>query len=119
MHNFRELNIWKEGVDLAVSVNTVCNSFPEYETFGISSQLRRCSVSIPSNISEGSSRVSNKDFVRFLRISLGSAFELETQLTISAKLDYIEDQHELFEQLNKQQRKIHNFIKKIENNTNR
>ena len=86
MHNFKELNIWKKSIDLSVEVYELTKSFPDSEKFGLVSQLRRCVVSIPSNIAEGSSRSSDKDFARFLQIALGSAFELETQILISEKV---------------------------------
>lgn len=113
MHNFRELKIWQEGIKLAVEINQLCNDFPDYERYGLSSQMRRCSVSIPSNISEGCSRTSEKELIRFLRIALGSNYELETQLIIAKELKYIESDHSIFDFNNKVQRMIWNFITKI------
>ena len=83
MHNFKELKIWQEGMELAVEISKLCNEFPDYERYGLSSQMRRCSVSIPSNIAEGCSRASTKDLTRFLRIALGSNYELENTITNS------------------------------------
>ncbi len=88
MHNFRELQVWKKARILAKEVYLVSTDFPEGEKFGLTSQVRRSMISIPSNIAEGSSRNSSKDFVRFLRIALGSAFELETQLLLSIDLGF-------------------------------
>ena len=113
MHNFRELEIWKSSLKLASEVGLLCNDFPDYEKWGISSQIRRSAVSIPSNIAEGCARDSDKDFHRFLRIALGSAYELETQLLISIELKYLDSNHEVFERLNKIQKQLFNFIKKI------
>lgn len=90
MHNFKELNIWKESVNLVVNLYGITKDFPRSEQFGLISQIRRCSVSIPSNIAEGSGR-SDADFKRFLSISISSAFELETQLIIANRLEYIAD----------------------------
>ena len=73
-------------------VYRITSSFPETEKFGITSQLRRASVSVPSNIAEGCSRKSNKDFSRFLEIAIGSMYELETQLTISNDLGFLDDE---------------------------
>ena len=73
-------------------VYRITSSFPETEKFGITSQLRRASVSVPSNIAEGCSRKSNKDFSRFLEIAIGSMYELETQLTISNDLGCLDDE---------------------------
>ncbi|MEL6558041.1 MAG: four helix bundle protein [Bacteroidota bacterium] len=89
MHNFRELRVWKKARTLAKDVYVVSAEFPHEEKFGLTSQVRRSMISIPSNIAEGSSRNSPKDFVRFLRLALGSAFELETQLLLSIDLGFI------------------------------
>ena len=78
MHNFRNLQVWEKGVELAKSVYQLTRDFPDEEKFGLITQMRRCAVSIPSNIAEGSARSTEKDFSRFLSISLGSYFELET-----------------------------------------
>ena len=90
MHQFKNLEIWKRSQDLCIEVYTVTRNFPSTETFGLTSQLRRAAVSIPSNIAEGTSRNSDKEFVRFLEISLGSAFELESQLILAKRLEFIE-----------------------------
>lgn len=89
-HNFKNLNIWKLALSLADEVYTLTELFPKNEEFGLKSQLRRCSVSIASNIAEGSSRSSNKDFNRFLEISLGSLYELQTQIIIASNRKYFE-----------------------------
>ena len=89
-HNFKNLNIWKLSLDLANEVYNITDQFPKNEEFGLKSQLRRCSVSVASNIAEGSSRSSNKDFNRFLEISLGSLYELQTQIIISSNRNYFD-----------------------------
>lgn len=89
-HNFKNLNIWKLSIELANDVYILTDNFPKSEEFGLKSQLRRCSVSVASNIAEGSSRSSNKDFNRFLEIRLGSLYELQTQIIISSNRDYFE-----------------------------
>jgi four helix bundle protein len=90
MHRFKDLEIWKKSRLFCSSIYQITSKFPESEKFGLTNQLRRASVSIPSNIAEGSSRQSNKDFSRFLRITLGSAYEIETQLLIAFDLSFIE-----------------------------
>ena len=90
MHNYKELNVWKKSLDLAVKIYEETDSFPSEEKYGLISQIRRCSVSIPSNIAEGSGRSTNKDFNNFLGYSYGSSCELETQLIISNKVGLIE-----------------------------
>lgn len=89
MHRFKELEIWKRSRLYCSKIYSITSSFPEIEKFGLTNQLRRASVSIPSNIAEGSSRKSNKDFSRFLEITLGSAYEIETQLLIASDLKFI------------------------------
>ena len=89
MHKFKELAIWQRSRLFCSKVYEIPSNFPESEKFGLTNQLRRASVSILSNIAEGSSRKSNKDFSRFLQIALGSAYEIETQLLISSVLKFI------------------------------
>ena len=89
MHQFKELLIWKKSREFCSKIYTITSTFPAEEKFGLTNQLRRASVSIPSNIAEGSSRNSNKDFARFLEIAIGSAYEVETQLLISSDLGFI------------------------------
>ncbi|TCK69011.1 four helix bundle protein [Winogradskyella wandonensis] len=91
MHRFKDLEIWKKSRLFCSTIYEITPSFPESEKFGLTNQLRRAAVSIPSNIAEGSSRLSNKDFSRFLQITLGSAYEIETQLLIAFDLKLIND----------------------------
>ena len=90
MHQFKELAIWKKSRVFCSEIYLVTSTFPNDEKFGITNQLRRAAVSIPSNIAEGSSRNSNKDFSRFLEIAIGSCYEIETQLLIASDLNFIE-----------------------------
>jgi four helix bundle protein len=90
MHQFKNLEIWKRSRYFCSKIYAVTSNFPDNEKFGITNQLRRASVSIPSNIAEGSSRASNKEFSRFLEVAIGSAYEIETQLLISNDLDFLE-----------------------------
>ena len=89
VHNFRDLKVWQLSINAVVDIYKITSEFPADEKFGLISQIRRCAVSIPSNIAEGSGRGSNKDFARFLGIALASSYELETQLIISNRLDII------------------------------
>lgn len=89
MHRFKELEVWKQSREFCSDIYAVTSSFPEAEKFGLTNQLRRAAVSIPSNIAEGASRTSNKDFSRFLEIAIGSAYEIETQLLIASDLGFI------------------------------
>ena len=85
----RDLDVWKKSIDLVTSIYKFTADYPKDEMYGLTSQIRRCAVSIPSNISEGSARTTKKDFSHFLAIALGSIAELETQLIISKNLNYL------------------------------
>jgi four helix bundle protein len=89
MKTYRDLIIWQKAVDLVVKIYKGLEPLPNYEEFSLKSQMRRCSISIPSNIAEGFGRRSNKDFRRFIDIAIGSLFELQTQLEICKRLDYL------------------------------
>ena len=91
-HKFKELQIWQRSRAFCSVIYKLTSNFPETEKFGLVNQLRRASVSIPSNIAEGSARSSNKNFIRFLTISIGSAYEIETQLLIAYDLKFISEQ---------------------------
>lgn len=89
MHKYRELEIWKRAIDLTVDVYALSKHFPEDERFGLTSQIKRAAVSVPSNIAEGAGRNSDKEFNQFLGISTGSIFEVETQLIIAERLNFL------------------------------
>ena len=86
MKSHKDLDVWKAAVILAKNIYSATNAFPKEEIFGMTAQMRRCSVSIASNIAEGAARQGNKEFVQFLHIALGSAAELETQLFIAREV---------------------------------
>lgn len=92
MHRFKDLEIWKKSREFCSEIYEVTCHFPDEEKFGLTNQLRRASVSVPSNIAEGCSRRSNKDFSRFLEIAIGSLYEVETQLLISNDLGFLSDE---------------------------
>lgn len=92
MDNFKNLKVWQRSVDLAVKVYQITSEFPASEKFGITSQMRRAGVSIPSNIAEGTAKYSSKSFSNSLEISLGESFELETQMIIAQRVSLISDE---------------------------
>ncbi|MEQ6168379.1 four helix bundle protein [Ekhidna sp. MALMAid0563] len=92
MHNFKELHVWQKGIDIAQNIYELTSTFPSEEKFGIVSQMKRSSVSVPSNVAEGAGRKTDKDFSNFLSMSLGSQFELKTQLIISNRVGFISDE---------------------------
>jgi four helix bundle protein len=112
MKNFKQLLVWQKGFDIALGCYQLTDTFPANEKFGLVSQINRAGVSIPSNIAEGSSRSSSKDYARFLEISLGSSYELETQLLLAQKLELGSAgilQHQL-SMLDEEQRMLNAFI---------
>jgi four helix bundle protein len=91
MRDLRKLEVLEQGMHIADLIYDITESFPKTETYGITQQMQRCAVSIPSNIAEGCSRDSEREFSRFIQIALGSSFELETQLLIAKKRKYFND----------------------------
>ena len=89
MRPHENLEVWKKAIDLVVSIYDRTKDFPSDEKFGLTSQIRRASVSIPSNVAEGAARQSDQEFIRFLSIAQGSCSEVETQLVISLKLGFL------------------------------
>jgi four helix bundle protein len=102
-HNYKNLKIWQLGIEITNDISDILIDFPKHERYDLSSQISRCSVSIPSNIAEGSSRT-NKAFSTFIDYSLGSSFELTTQLIVAKHRKYINE-----ETFNKLEIKIEEF----------
>lgn len=115
MKKFKNLKIWQEGIDIVTSIYKLTSTFTEEEKFGLVSQMRRCAVSIPSNIAEGYGRNSDSELNRFLNISRGSSYELETQFIISMNLGYLssEEVETMTSTLDALQGGITNFQKKL------
>ena len=116
MHNIKKLDIWMKSIDLVSEIYRITNTFPGIERFGLISQMQRSAVSIPSNIAEGSAKSSNKDFGRFLEISIGSSFELETELLLGFNLNYIDSDiyNDLQSKISEIQKMIIGFKNKLE-----
>lgn len=115
MHDFKELRVWKEAMDLVVEIYEVTEHFPKEEKYGLTSQVRRSAVSIPSNIAEGAYRNTNGEFKQFLGIANGSAGELYTQLVLTHRLGLadLEQVNPLIERLEVNNRKIAKLIHSI------
>jgi four helix bundle protein len=115
MRNFKDLEIWKESRALAKDIYLLTRSLPADEKFAMTSQIKRCVTSIPSNIAEGSAKESQKDFARFLQISLGSSFELESHLILCSDLEIIDRDKtaESLKSIQQLQKKIYSFIKYV------
>lgn len=114
MKNFKKLIVWQRGMELASEINKVVSKLPTEERFTFRDQIIRSSISIPSIIAEGSSRESRKDFNRFLRISLGSSFELETQLMLLDQNNIIESStlKEALDYNDEVQKMLHTLLRK-------
>lgn len=115
MRNFKELEVWKEGRVLTKDIYLLIQSLPNDEKFGLTSQIKRCAISIPSNIAEGAAKESQKDFARFLQISLGSCYELESHLILCLDLNIIDKVAAIpcLEKTTRLQKKVYSFIKYV------
>ncbi len=115
MRNFRNYQIWIDAVEFSVAIYQISRNFPNNETYALANQIQRASVSIASNVAEGCSRKSEMEFVHFLEIAIGSAFEVETQLLIANKLNYIDScQYALMaDKLDLIEKNINHLITKI------
>lgn len=110
MKTHKDLDIWKRGIVLVEQIYKVTVGFPKEELYGLTSQIRRAAISFPSNIAEGAARFSKKEFIQFLYVSLSSISEMETQLIIAEKLNYLKA-NKLLEEVEALRRMTLNFIK--------
>ena len=117
IRSFRDLNIWQKGIDLVKDIYKETQNFPKQEIYGLTNQIRRAAISIPSNIAEGHIRQHRTEFRQFLSVALGSLAELETQIVISRELNYIstEKSHNLIEQMGSIGKMIRGLTKKLTN----
>lgn len=115
MSHFRKILVWQKSIILVTKIYKATSAFPKEEMFGLTSQIRRSSVSVPSNIAEGSGRETTKDFLRFLYISLGSIFEMQTQLEIAKNITYIKEEefNNLYEDSREIERMLASLIRKL------
>ena len=116
--SYKELNIWKKGIEIAERVYAITENFPQTELYGLTSQMQRSAISIPSNIAEGFARGHTAEYKQFLRIALGSCAELDTQLTIAHRRNYTTQAKvmNLQEDLDHECRMIMNLIKSLSKN---
>jgi four helix bundle protein len=116
MHNLKELKIWHKAIELSTEIYRLTANFPTEEKYGLTSQIRRAAVSIPSNIAEGAGRNSDKEFTYFLGISNGSSYELQTQLIISKNLNLINDVDQILDQIDQIQKMNYSLQAKFSKN---
>ncbi len=114
MHNFKKLEVWTKAIELTTEIYNATSHYPKNEIFGLTSQMRRCSISIPSNIAEGSGRKSDKEFIQFLSIANGSSYELQTQIIVSKNIGYISEEktEELLKKTTSIQKMLYTIILK-------
>ncbi len=114
--NYKDLNIWKRSIEVVEDIYKITKNFPKEEIYGLTSQLRRSAVSIPSNIAEGFARFSNKEYKHFLFISLGSCAELSTQIIIALRLEYFENKEadKLLNEIDEISKMTMSLIKKLD-----
>lgn len=91
VRNYRDLLVWKQAMELVTLIYKLTQAFPKEETYGLTNQIRRAAVSIPSNIAEGHARGHLKEYIQFLSVSIGSLAELQTQMVIAQQLSYVSD----------------------------
>ena len=116
MQDYKKLEIWKAAIEIGELTYKLLQTYPKSEQYGLVSQMQRASVSISSNIAEGSSRRTNPDFIRFLEFSLGSCFEIESLLILSEKIGLIKDNEQyelLLSKLQSERKMIYNFIQRL------
>lgn len=118
MRNFRNYEVWNAGVEFSTHVYELTENFPKKELYALCDQLQRASVSIPSNIAEGCSRRSQNEFAHYLEISLGSAYEIETQMEIARKLKYVtEEQYDaIIQEVQSIEKRLTNLINSVRQN---
>ncbi|MBF6639922.1 four helix bundle protein [Flavobacterium sp. J49] len=115
MSNFRNLQVWQKSMILTTNIYFTTKNFPKEEIFGLTAQIRRSAISISSNIAEGFGRDSNKEYLRFLNVSIASLFELQTQLEIGKNIEYLTEQefNKIYEDSRELERMLVSFINKI------
>ena len=113
--SYKDLEVWKVSMELATLVYDVTKKLPDEEKYGLSSQIRRAVISVPSNIAEGASRKNTKEFIHYLYISNGSLSELETQIELAERLTYIEHSDKIFQKIKHIRKMLMNLIKALKN----
>ncbi|OFW54498.1 MAG: four helix bundle protein [Actinobacteria bacterium RBG_13_35_12] len=116
MKSYKDLNIWQRSIKVVEEIYKITKNFPKEEIYGLTSQLRRSAVSIPSNIAEGFARLSNKEYKQFLFISLGSCSELSTQIIIALRLEYLKSKEadQLLNEIDEISKMTMSLIKKLD-----
>jgi four helix bundle protein len=115
--SYKDLLIWRKGIDIVVITYKLVSQFPKEELYALSSQIKRSAVSIPSNIAEGYGKQSTQSYIQFIKLARGSLYELETQLLVAEKLNFIQDENlfsVLINQVMEESKMINSFLNKLE-----
>lgn len=118
MTDYKDLTVWQRSISFVESIYESVNAFPKTETYALSDQIRRAAISIPSNIAEGSGRNTTKEFIHFLYIALGSACEVETQLIIAKRLNYLVEIDSLLKDVNEIRKMLNGLINSLKRKNN-
>ena len=116
MKGHRDLDVWKRSVGLVSEIYAVTRTFPPEEMYGLVNQMRRAAVSVPSNIAEGAARDSQKEFLRFLSIAVGSLAEMETQVVIAVNLKFLNAENQLHPEIERIRQMLHGLVNGIKRN---
>ncbi|WP_187647944.1 four helix bundle protein [Nitrosophilus labii] len=117
MNDYKDLKVWQNSISLVEKIYQLIKSFPNSEIYVLSDQIRRSAISIPSNIAEGASRNTKKEFIQFLYIALGSASELETQIIIAKKIGYINNIENYILEITKLRKMLNSLISSLKGKT--
>ena len=117
IESYKDLVVWQKGIELVNELYSVTKGFPKEEMFGLTNQIRRAAISVPSNIAEGWGRNSTKNYIQFIRISVGSLYEIETQLVIANNQNYITNQIKsaLSEKIDELGKMLNTLLKRLDN----
>ncbi len=119
MNDYKDLIVWQKSIALVTELYTLVKCLPREELYALSDQLKRCSVSIPSNIAEGSGRNTTKEYIQFLYIALGSASELETQLIIGENIGFFKNIEYFYTEINTIRKMLNGLINSLKQKENR
>lgn len=114
----KDLDVWKKSIELAQEIYRFTKNFPQEEIYGLTSQIRRSIISVPSNIAEGAARRTTKEFIQFLSYAAGSLAEVETQLILSSKVGYLKNKEDVFGDVEDVKKMLGGLIKSLERKTN-
>ncbi len=114
MHNYKELKVWKKAMELAKTTYILMREMPSEEKYGLTSQIKRSVISVPSNIAEGAGRRTKRDFAKYLSIAVGSLYELETQIQLSFDLELVAENKEIFDNIIEVQKMLHGLVNSLD-----